>query len=458
MLSPSTEADRFFAERRPTPISETEITGFVYVGDIFCWSYYEDDLPQIGFYNTKNDNTISIDPLTGIACRLFPYKDTDILVACYEVSGEAYTYEFDTVSMKAGKFALEKAVTAAACPDGDTLAVVLDSERLEIHHSAEGSIEQVQPCDELTGDVKKIDFAGSSAVFLDENGTIYVRKDYYSTLEESNTIVLIAETGNMFFGGYLLEQMNDALSEQYGLELVCKEYSSTDAVQQKQLAGDNDYDLYITSGFDIVLDSPICEPLNDYSAVTDRFNEMYDEIREICTFDGKIYGVLLDLQVQNSLWGYNAELLEELDLSLPDPDWTLDDYYDLAVQLRETGNYIGSFIPLRLADYLHRYGDMYETHSLTDDGTMLRKLLEITKKLKKEGLLYDKETAEPGARTLFGVSSLPFSQTFTPDGETDDFIMHDVWYSVTFNGKIPDLTIMTFLQMNLRQHRANENF
>lgn len=427
-------------------IPQTEILSFAYTNGIFCWSYMQGELPQIGFYNTKSGDSISIAPLTGMHCSVLPFREDSILVCCYEVSGEMYAYEFDTDSMKPGKFITEDIFLTAACPDDDTLVILRMTGRVSIRNLEDGAEEKRNPCEELTAGVEKLLFAGTSAAFLDENGTIYVRKDYCTPIESGNTVVILQDKDYGYFGDFRLEELNESLAEQE-IEVVVNEYSA-DQIRLKQLAGDDDYDLYVTEGHSIVLDSPIYEPLNDYTAVTDRFDLMYDEIREICTFDGNIYGVLLNLQVQNSLWGYNAELLEELDMALPDPSWTLDDYYEMALEIRAKGHYISRRMPLYLSDYIHVFGDMYETESLTDDGSMLRKYLEIMKKLQKEGLLYNKETAEEGAETLFVGSTDPFWMSYNNPDVPPELNLGDVWYPVTFDGQMPDMTIMTFLQMN----------
>lgn len=427
-------------------IPQTEIMSFVFTNGVFCWSYMQGDIPQIGFYNTKNDDSISITPLTGIKCSILPFRENSIIICCYEASGEMYSYEFDTDSMKPGKFLTEDVFSLAALSDEDTLITVRYSGRVNIHKLSDGTEEKRDPCDELNADAKKFSFSGGSAVFLDENGTIYVRNDYCNPIVSGSSVVILQDKDYGYFGEMTLQQLNESLAVQ-GIEVVVNEYSA-DQIRLKQLAEDDDYDLYVTDGFDIILDYPIYEPLNDYTAVTDRFDLMYDEIREICTFDGNIYGVLMNLQIQNTLWAYNAELLEELGMTLSEPTWTLDDYYEMAVDIRAKGHYISSRIPLYFQDYLHVFGDMYETKSLTDDSSMLRKYLEITKKLQKEGLLYNKETAEDGAKTLFGGSNELFRYSYNDPDAPPELVLSDVWYPVTFDGRMPDMTIMLFLQMN----------
>ncbi len=426
-------------------IPQTELTSLVYIGDTVCWSYLQGDMPQIGFYNTKNDDNISITPLAGMDCSVLPYREDSILIRCYDVSGEMYTYEFDTVSMKPGKFMTDDIFLTAACT-GDTFVMLRGSGRVELHHLSDETIEKRNPCTEMAEGVKKLLFSGDSAIFLAEEGTIYIRNEYCTPIEPGNTVVILQDKDNAYFGDFRLKPLNESLKEQE-IEVVVNEYSA-DQIRLKQLAGDDDYDLYVTDGYSIVLDYPIYEPLNDYTAVTDRFDLMYDEIREICTFEEQIYGVLLDLQVQNSLWGYNAELLEELGMTLPDSSWTLDDYYEMAVEIRAKGHYIARVWPMFLSDYIHVFGDMYDTKSLTDDGSMLRKYLEIMKKLQKEGLLYNRDTAVEGAKCLFGSSSEPFWYGYNNPDVPPELNLGDVWYPVTFDGRMPDMTIMTFLQMN----------
>ncbi len=427
-------------------LPQTEIGSFVYADGTFCWSYMQGELPQIGFYNTRNGDSITIAPMTGVACSVLPFHDDSILICCYEVSGEMYSYEFDTASMKPGKFMTEDTFSLSAAADEDTLVLIRSTGRVDIQKLSEQAGERRNPCKELNGDTQKLDFSGESAIFLSDTGTIYVRKDYCTPIASGNTVVILQEKDNAYFGEITLQRVNEALSES-GLEVVVSEYGA-DQIKLKQLAGDDDYDLYVTDGYSIVLDYPIYEPLNTYHAITDQFDLMYDEIRDICTFNGNIYGVLVNLQVQNSLWGYNAELLDELEMSLPDASWTLEDYYKMAADIRSKGHYISKFTPLSLSDYIHVFGDMYETQSLTDDGTMLRKYLEIMKKLQKEGLLYSKETAEEGAKTLFGGSCAPFAEKYNQETGANEIVLLDTWYPVTFDGTMPDLTVMDFLQMN----------
>ena len=426
-------------------VPQTEIDSFVYVGNTVCWSYIQEELPKLGFYNTSNDDSIAVAPLTGVNCAVMPYREDSILVCCYEISGEMYAYEFDTVTMKPGSFQTEEVFRAAAF-HGDTLVTLLPSGRIALHHLTDETEEKRNPCEEMTDGIKKLSFSGESAIFLSMNGTVYTKKDYCTPIEAGNTVVILQEKDNGYVGDMTLNMLNTALEEQ-NIEVVVSEYT-VDQIKLKQLAGDDDYDLYTTDGFHIVLDYPIYEPLNDYKVITDQFDLMYDEIRKICTFDDRIYGVLIDLQVQNSLWGYNSELLDALEMTLPEPDWTLEDYFEMAVEIRASGHYISKFHPLFLSDYIHVFGDMYHTKSLTDDGSILRKYLEIMKQLQKEGLFYDKDTAEEDAKTLFGGSYAPFEARYNAEIDFNEFIVEDVWYPVTFDGTLPDLTIMTFLQMN----------
>ncbi|MBQ3255889.1 MAG: hypothetical protein IJA67_00535, partial [Oscillospiraceae bacterium] len=158
-------------------LPQTEITSLVYIGDTVCWSYLQGDMPQIGFYNTMNDDNISITPLAGVDCRVLPYRGDSILIRCYDVSGEMYTYEFDTVSMKPGKFMTDDIFLTAACTGG-TFVMLRQSGRVELQHLSDGNIEKRNPCAEMAEGVNKLLFSGGSAIFLSEEGTIYIRNEY----------------------------------------------------------------------------------------------------------------------------------------------------------------------------------------------------------------------------------------------------------------------------------------
>ena len=55
----------------------------------------------------------------------------------------------------------------------------------------------------------------------------------------------------------------------------------------------------------------------------------FDDVVRLCSHNGHIFGIPAQFMLSDSFLSYDAGLLEELNLSLPDADWTLDDFYAL---------------------------------------------------------------------------------------------------------------------------------
>jgi Bacterial extracellular solute-binding protein. len=148
---------------------------------------------------------------------------------------------------------------------------------------------------------------------------------------------------------------------------------------------------------------------------------------------------------------YNSALLKKLSMELPKADWTLDDFYELAVELRKRDCYISAYQPLWTSDYAWRYFDTYGTGTITDDGTMLRKLLTITKKLIKENLLYKFAAGEED------YSKLPENVLFGFTNAQTAFVYSraDVIVYPTFDNERDFCANTSFLQMNI--HSQNKD-
>ena len=430
-------------------IPQTEISSFVYTDGTFCWSYMEGNLPQIGFYNIKTGENISVNSLTGEECKILPYKDSDILVVCYELEGTMSLYDYNTETMKPGILLIQDVIKSCAYNAADDSFVYISSTgkqntRITVFENGEEEKQQFTPCEPMRNSMNKCLFSAGSAVFLDESGTIYVRKSYTEG-EFQNTVTVIVNGRTDYFGKQRITELSETIFEQYGIEVVIQSHTDSSKITQKQLAGDNDYDLYFTNGHNVVLQYPVYEPLNSYSEIMEQFEAMLDEVRELCTYNESIFGVPTRLDVSNSVWGYNAELLEKLGLSLPEAGWTQEDFYELAVKVREGGAYISSFVPLWSELYATQYGNTNASSGLTDDGTVLRTMLEINKKLQAEGLLYDPASDSADAEVLF------FRDNYTLSFITTEC---DVWYLPTFDGTRIDYSYLSFLQMNV--HSQNK--
>lgn len=413
------------------------ISSLACAGDFLCWSFADESgRPKIGIYNLKNGDGISILPIFGEECRVLPCEGSKILVQCFDMTGEKELYDFDCATMKAGNFLVREQIYLAAYNDADGCVYTLDGDsggsRMTRFDLSTGEATSLTPCDVLRDSVKKFMFSGGSAVIISDG--ISVRAEYINA--DSKTVTILADNTATQLVLTELENLADRIYQNYGTELVITKIDG-DKLKLKQLAGDSDFDLYFTNNYNLVLEYQIYEPLDAYTQIIEQFDGMFDDIRRVCTYNGSIFGVPAQLPLYNAVWSCDADMLERLDLALPDAEWGVDEFYALAVGLRERGYYISAYNPVGMTSYAWEYMDAYGSGTLNDDGTILRGLLEISKKMEDEELFYSGD--EPEGRGLFGA-----------DNPTAAFVWKrsDVWYKPALNGGIYG-ELITFLQMNV---------
>ena len=395
------------------PVSE--ITSLVCVGNTIGYTYRENDLEMLGFVNRKNGDSISIPPLTEGQLRMLPYTDTEILIHCIGTTdGYDIVYSFNTETMKPGSVMAEDiSILHAGYHAIENALYYLDG-NAGGNHMTRYDIETTEttsliPADPLRMNVEKFLFSGESAIILKYSGTLQT-SGTFAKVEEGITditVIIPSSAGNAV--AMELESLIYILKRDYQINLVISEVSD-EKFAQKQLAKDTDYDLYIGSvgtGSNLSLKYPVWEPLEGYSQITEQTEGLLDEIVRISSVDGHIFGVPRWISTGNCFMGYDAALAEELGISMPDADWTLQEFYNLAVDLREQDCWIAEYVPLYLRDYRWQYFDPYGTGTLNDDGTALRELLVITKKLLQEELLYSGDSSGD-ARILFNNDSSSF--------------------------------------------------
>lgn len=425
-------------------IPQTEIGSFVYADGTFCWSYMQGELPQIGFYNIKTGETISVNPLTGVECRVMPYQGTKILVLCYELSGSVQAYDYDIAIMKAGFINFGDAISVLAYRSEDDTILYTDFASSEKMHQVDLQTNETQifsTCAEFEKDVVKLLISGKSAICLKSDGSIIIRGEYTSPIPE-NKVVTAVFTGRNDDNSRAIEyarmlKIVKPVMDRYGIELKLINYSDKDKLKQKQLSGDDDYDLYVSDGYSLRLDYPIYEPLESYDCITEQFDLMFDEIRQVCTHDGHIFGAVSNLSVNMNVLRCNDALFDELGLEIPKDGWTYRDYYDLAVLAHEKGATDSKYALWYPADYIAKYGDLYETKALTDDGTALREILSICKKLTE----LHKNMDIDESRALFLHKDLDSIQFI---GSSNHYII-----APSFDGERHVISSATFLQMNV---------
>lgn len=419
-------------------IPNQEISSFTTAGEYIIWTYNS----KLYFFNISDKSILEKEPLLGVNPIAFSYSKTQILVLCQEPSGETEIYSFDTSTMSAGEIHIHGEYERLAYNSLDS-CIYLYAENdniLDAYNTITGEILRYKPCNEII-DSSYFMISNGSSVIIRTNGTLSTRNNF--TIPQDDMITITALTSSDGYGVKRLEEISNTLLN-YNINLVIVKDVSLDKLKQKQLAGDSDYDLYFSNSTELVLDYPVYEPLNAYTEIVETFDLYFDEVKDLCYFNETLFGVPSVITVNNyNIMNYNAALLEELNLDVPASSWTLNDFYTLAVNLRQKGYYISPYIPLYLTDYAQKYFDAYDQKELTDDGTILRQLLEITKKLKTEDLLFQSSSSSDMSKVLFS------SKT-----SISSFIFSDEKYcfNPTFDGERSYMLDCTFLLMNINSN------
>ena len=258
------------------------------------------------------------------------------------------------------------------------------------------------PCDDL--------YISSDKIIATQYNSKMVYIIYYSqsndqiaNLTQNTTRILM----NDLQGTADAENLKILLDEIYGIktEIVVYPYDfSKDKIATKLLAGDTDFDLYCLSSEFISYYAKInaCYDLSSTKEIVDKFDYMFDGIKELCSVGDKLCGVPFALEKGPSIWYCNVELAEKLGIDIIDfstKKMTWSEFYDLSLQLKakaETLNikdfsvlaYIGSEgrIDHRLADYMTNYLDYdnKKVKNMTDEYT---NYLNMYLKMINEGLI-----------------------------------------------------------------------
>ncbi len=375
----------------------TEITSLVCVGNTIGYTYKENDLEMLGFVNQKNGDSISITPLESGQVRMMPYKDKSVLVHCINTeSGYVLLYDFDTETMKPGGVMVDPlSMDLPAYNQKENAIYWLDGNaggsHLTRYDVKTGETTTLIPADTLRMSILDLTFSGSSAIVRKFSGGISVVNEFTSVEEGVTTVKLLYLHKT---DGYM-ENLVYILKRDHDIQLEVTTIAE-DKLKLKLLAGESDFDLYVGAMQDggtyltntLILDYPVYEPLENFPQIMEQMDGLFEDVVRLCSHDGHIFGVPKSFYIMNTMLSYDAELLEELGVTLPDADWTLADFYELAKEVRSDNIYLTGYMPLSLWDYMHQFFDPYGSGTLNDDGTALREYLTIYKKLYDEDLIY----------------------------------------------------------------------
>ena len=308
------------------------------------------------------------------------------------------------------------------------------------YYQAKGAVAMPETLPQVKEVLQRVrELGGVNCIYTHRDATIFPMLEHGQLTELFEEIII---PGSNAFATKPAPDTILYLMEKYGIELKFVNYADEDKLKIKLLAGDNDFDIFRSEGYHLRLDYPMYEPLDGYDCITEQFDLMYDEIRQICTHDGHIFGVAIRIDVNNNVMQCNDALFEELGLEIPEYGWTYEDFYELKVKAAEYGVDDYPYAIFWPAHYIHKYGDLYETKSLTDDGSALREILALMKQPIERNVEVDT------SRVLFPGDA---DDRFWFPNSTKHYIVQP-----SFDGEPCIMTMADFLQMNI-QSQNKEN-
>ncbi|MBR4000112.1 MAG: extracellular solute-binding protein, partial [Clostridia bacterium] len=375
-------------------------------------------------------------------------------------SGYVLLYDFDTETMKPGGVMLDPtAMDLPAYHQSENAIYWLDGNVGGNAHMTRSDVETGEsttliPADALRMSILDLTFSGGSAIVRKFSGGISVVNEFTSVEEGITTVKLLSLSktdGYMDNLVYILKRDHDIQLEVTTID--------EDKLKLKLLAGENDFDLYVGAMQDsgtyltntLILDYPVYEPLENFPQIMEQMDGLFDDVVRLCSYDGHIFGVPKSFYIMNTMLSYDAELLDELGVTLPDDDWTFADFYELAKEVRSGNVYLSGSLPLSLWDYMHQYFDPYGSGTLNDDGTALREYLTLYKKLSDEDLIYSGTYSEQRELVASGELRILLGNA------SSDFVWKrtDVILPPSFNGERIYTVNNPYLIMNPKSQNKN---
>ncbi|MDD4295535.1 MAG: ABC transporter substrate-binding protein [Ruminiclostridium sp.] len=108
------------------------------------------------------------------------------------------------------------------------------------------------------------------------------------------------------------------------------------------LSGDDSFDLYMLSTYDSIpsyyMKKGVYEDLNNYPVVSRKFDDMFEGIKKLCTYNGTLLGVPIGLINSDTVYQLNTGMLEKFGLKMPEYDWTWSDFEKYAEDITSSGS------------------------------------------------------------------------------------------------------------------------
>ena len=407
--------------RLPIPEDEPEVTTFAVAGDTAVAAYAHlwtdaegkawTDGQRLGFYNRSTGDFISADPIWPGIARVSECDGGHVWVSNIDPYAGTAFYRYDVASMQTD-------APVSMIDWGTSLGFDRETGMLYLLHSAKDSagnrVHSFKTIEGETGKTGQIPvsslfdeppvkfvFSDGFLVSMSPGGTVTVSSDALPDPEEDERTVTLLVIGHSDPYSTPASEATardlEPVAQKAGIRLTVKEVTR-DQLNVKLLAGDDDFDLYELGSVYFEPSKPVWEPLEQYPAVAEQLGKMLPDAVRLCSYDGHVFGVPIG---GNSSWlldGMREKIMEQIGLTREEADrigitdgtWTLDDYYDLAVRVKEHGCTISVSFGRNLDEYALLTFDPERGTFDDPDGALLKKLLLHTKRMNDEGLIVDK--------------------------------------------------------------------
>ena len=108
------------------------------------------------------------------------------------------------------------------------------------------------------------------------------------------------------------------------------------------MSGDNSFDIYLLSTYNDIpsyyIKKGVCEDLHNYPVVSQKFDDMFEGIEKLCSYNGALFGVPVGIHNSDTVYQLNTDILEKLKLEMPEHNWTWSDFERYAEDITPDGS------------------------------------------------------------------------------------------------------------------------
>jgi len=189
----------------------------------------------------------------------------------------------------------------------------------------------------------------SNTVFFKNNISYYIDKDQKRIVSLDLNGLSSSKKLTVLCHDYVPEFYFSSAAYEFGVEnsntvvefvnISSKEYTSK--LNSMLMSGDNSFDIYLLSTLTDIpsyyIKKGVYEDLHNYTAVSQQFDDMFEGIEKLCSYNGALFGVPVGIHNSNTVYQLNTEMLKDLKLEMPAYDWTWSDFEKHAKDITTAG-------------------------------------------------------------------------------------------------------------------------